>query len=216
MLKGKKKKERKRTRKHLFLHAGASGRQVEGNSREEALTSSSPHPSWALSSSKPEASLSRKKERGNDPSQTGSTARWPVAVYSKVGTVFSCRCVCVCVCVCACLRGFGLCWPTSGPAAPLCFSSLGQETAVEREAGVKVCAQPFEGYRALLANINQIAWSWAFTELEKPHHVSTFAQDAGSSTLSVTLDDTWPPPLEVDLVTVDPDMGSQGIFISSS
>ena len=103
-VKGKKKKERKRTWKHLFLHAGASGRQVEGNSREEALTSSSPHPSWALSSSKPEASLSRKKERGNDPSQTGSTARWPVAVYSKVGTVFSCRCVCVCMCVCVSAR----------------------------------------------------------------------------------------------------------------
>ena len=95
----------------------------------------------------------------------------------------------VCVRVCETLVCVGL------PLVPLhhCYSSLGQETAVEREAGVKVCAQPFEGYRALLANINQIAWSWAFTELEKPHHVSTFAQDTGSSTLSVTLDDTWPP-----------------------
>lgn len=36
-----------------------------------------------------------------------------------------------------------------------CFSSLGQETAVEREAEVKVCTQPFEGYSVLLANINQ-------------------------------------------------------------
>lgn len=38
-----------------------------------------------------------------------------------------------------------------------CFSSLGQETAVESEAEVKVCAQPFEGYSAPLANINQTA-----------------------------------------------------------
>ena len=47
-----------------------------------------------------------------------------------------------------------------------CFSSLGQETAVESEAEVKVCTQPFEGYSALFAKINQIARSWAFTELE--------------------------------------------------
>lgn len=38
-----------------------------------------------------------------------------------------------------------------------CFSSLGQETAVESEAKVKVCAQPFEGFSALVANINQTA-----------------------------------------------------------
>ena len=36
-----------RNEKHVFLHLGVSGRQVEGNSREEALTSSSPYPSWA-------------------------------------------------------------------------------------------------------------------------------------------------------------------------
>lgn len=47
-----------------------------------------------------------------------------------------------------------------------CFSSLGQETAVESEAEVKVCTEPFEGYSALFAKINQIAQSWAFTELE--------------------------------------------------
>lgn len=46
-----------------------------------------------------------------------------------------------------------------------CFSSLVQETAVESE--VKVwCTQPFEGYSALLASINQTACSCAFTEQE--------------------------------------------------
>lgn len=77
-----------------------------------------------------------------------------------------------CVCMCEALVCAGL------PLVLLnhCFSSLGQETAVESEVEVKVCTQPFEGYSALFAKINQIARSWAFTELEKPHHVSTFAQ----------------------------------------
>ena len=64
-----------------------------------------------------------------------------------------CVCVRVHVCECEALVCVGL------PLALLhhCFSSLGQETAVESEAEVKVCTQPFEGYSALLANINQIA-----------------------------------------------------------
>lgn len=40
----------------------------------------------------------------------------------------------------------------AGPALALvhhCFSSLGQETAVESEAEVTVSTQPFEGYTAL-------------------------------------------------------------------
>lgn len=116
------------------------------------------------------SSLPERKERGNDPTQTGSAARWPVAVHGEVGIVCYMG-VCVCVWVSEALVCVGL------PLVLLhhCFNSLGQETAVESEVKV-CCTQPFEGYSALLASINQIAWSWAFTELEKPHHVSTFTQ----------------------------------------
>lgn len=125
------------------------------------MTLSSPHPFWASTSAKPEP-LPQQKERGNDPTQTGSAARWPVAAYREVGMACSYGCVCTCVWLWEVLVCVGL------PLALLhhCFSSLGQETAVESEAEAKVCTQPFEGYSALLANINQIAWSWAFTELE--------------------------------------------------
>ena len=88
--------------------------------------------------------------------------------------VFVCACVCVCVCVVK-KREVLVC---VGPPLALlhhCFSSLEQETAVESEVKV-CCTQPFEGYSALLASINQTAQSRTFTEQEKPHHVSTFTQ----------------------------------------
>lgn len=74
-----------------------------------------------LSSIPPEAqpqqspNLPSAEEKGNDPTQTGSAVRWPVVVYTEPGMV----CSCLCVCVCGRQRGFGLCWPTSGPATPL-------------------------------------------------------------------------------------------------
>lgn len=92
-----------------------------------------------------------------------------------------------------------------------CFSSLGQETAVESEAEVKVCTQPFEGYSVLPANINQIAWSWAFTELENHimlahshrHRLQHTVSHAGSYVAT---------PMKVDLAIIEQVHGFLGYF----
>lgn len=143
---------------------------------------------------------------GNDPTQTGSAARWPVAVCREVGMVCSYRCVCVweaLVCV-------GL------PLVVLlhhCFSSLGQETAVESEAEVKVCTQPFEGYSVLPANINQVAWSWAFTELE--NHIMLAHSHRRRRHLAVNHAGWYMATLmKVDLVIIDSVLGFLEYFLS--
>lgn len=100
---------------HVFLHilcVWVRDRWLKGGSSDLVLYSS------LLSFNLSEArTLPQQKERGNDPTQTGSAARWPVAAYREVGMVRSYGCVRVHVC--GRRRCFGLCWPTSGPATPL-------------------------------------------------------------------------------------------------
>lgn len=59
----------------------------------------------------------------------------------------------VCMCV-ADREVFGLYWPYLWSCLGHCFSSLGQETAGESQAEVKVCT--FQGNSVLPANINHV------------------------------------------------------------
>lgn len=133
--------------------------------REEVMTLFTPHPSWVSTSGNTEPSLGRERKRKWPNSNRKCCKVTSSSVQGGVDAMLSCvACVCF-VRTCVWQRSFGLAWPTSGTATAL-FQQFEQETAVESGAEVKVCTQPFEGYSVLLANINQMAWSWAFTEPE--------------------------------------------------
>lgn len=61
--------------------------------KSDDLVCPSPVPSLNLSEA---WTLPQQKQRGNHPTQTGRSARWPVAVCREAGMLLN-RCVCVCV-----------------------------------------------------------------------------------------------------------------------
>lgn len=125
-------------------------------------------------------------------------------------------CVYVFVCACVCVRwwqgDFGLCWPSSGPAT-LLFQQFQAGNSCGEWGRGKSLHTAVEGYSAPLANINQIAWSWAFTGLE--NHIMLAHSHRHSLQHTVSLPGKYVATLiKVEVIIMDSIMCPQGIFSS--